>query len=275
MRNEKEVYKQILEFAKREDKIRGVILIGSRVNSNAPVDMFQDYDVVMVTKDADYYKENKGWMKQFGETVIVQHNINEDKSHIYLMLFTDLVRIDMIFLPLEVVNTLEEDSLIKVLLDKDNRLPKYDKPSEKSYYVKRPTEKEFDYEVNEFFWCLNNVAKGIYRDELVYVKMMYEWIVKKPLIKMIKWHIGVNYDFKVNPGKLGKWFKRYLSHDLYELLKKTYSGDDYDEIWDSIFASCQLMRIVGQQVAHNLGFQYPISDDEMTVKYLEAVRNIK
>ncbi|QVK17269.1 aminoglycoside 6-adenylyltransferase [Mycoplasmatota bacterium] len=274
MRNEAVVLNQIINFAKTEDRIRGVIMNGSRVNKNAPVDVFQDYDVIMVTNDSSYYLDNQDWMKPFGETAIIQHNINTDYSHIYLMLFKDLVRIDMTFYQVDFLDELEEDSLSLVLLDKDNTLLKFLPPNDSSYFVKKPTKAEFDETINEFFWCLNNVAKGIYREELVYVKFMYEWVVKKPLIKMISWYIGLEYGFKVNPGKFGKWVKKYLPEDMYLLLKDTYSGNDYNEIWESIFKACELMRKVGNPVAEALNYDYPINDDKNTVEYLYQVREM-
>ncbi len=271
MRDESTVLKQVLNFAENDERIRAVIMNGSRVNPNAPKDLFQDYDVIMVTTDVDYYKENKEWINQFGELVMYQHNLFAN-GHIYLMLFKDIVRIDMSFFPVDKITELEEDSLSLILLDKDNVLPPLEAPSEKSYYVKKPSKNEFAEAINEFYWCLNNVAKGIYREELVYVKWMFENIVREVMIKMLNWYIGINNNFMINPGKAGKWFKKYLPKDLYDLLNLTYSGNDYQKIWDSIFDSCKLMRKVGMYVAEKLSYEYPLDDDQNMVEYLEKVR---
>ncbi|HEY8364817.1 MAG TPA: aminoglycoside 6-adenylyltransferase [Haloplasmataceae bacterium] len=274
MRQFDTVLNKILEFAKKRDDIRIVILNGSRVNPNAPIDMFQDYDVLMITNNPNYYNTNQEWIKTFGELVMIQHNyINIDK-HIYLMLFKDLVRIDMTFFSLDKLSELEEDSLSFVLLDKDNIIKALPNPSEVSYYVKRPSEKEFQKIINDFFWSLNNVVKGIYRDEIVYVKMMYEYVVKENLITVLNWYIGIKYDFQVNPGKFGKWFKRFLPKDLYDLLLLTYSDTNYENIWNSLFYACELMRRVGTETAKYLGFTYPIQIDRNMLEYLQKVKRI-
>ena len=47
MRSEQEMLDLILDTARRDDRIRAVIMNGSRANPNAPRDMFQDFDVVL------------------------------------------------------------------------------------------------------------------------------------------------------------------------------------------------------------------------------------
>ena len=67
MRKENEVIKQILDFAHEEDRVRAVMLNGSRVNSNAPKDLMQDYDVVFFITDIKNvsYKTNRQWINRF------------------------------------------------------------------------------------------------------------------------------------------------------------------------------------------------------------------
>lgn len=46
MRIEKEMFDLILGVAQKDERIRAVYMNGSRTNSNAPKDIFQDYDIV-------------------------------------------------------------------------------------------------------------------------------------------------------------------------------------------------------------------------------------
>ena len=48
MRNEAEIKNLILDFAKQDDRIRAVLLNGSRANSNINPDQFQDFDIVFI-----------------------------------------------------------------------------------------------------------------------------------------------------------------------------------------------------------------------------------
>ena len=192
----------------------------------------------------------------------------------FLILFKEGFRIDFGFSPIRSLKDEIDDSLSYVLVDKDQIIPKLPEPSDASYWVKKPLEAEYDFVANEFWWCLTNIAKGIFRDELPYVQGMYEMVVRKPLMKMIEWYLGSEHEWKVNTGKFGKWFKRYLREDLYALLCKSYSGRDYEQIWNSLFSASSLFRHTAQEVAKHLSYIYSVEDDHNVVEYLKQVRGI-
>ncbi|WP_275942587.1 aminoglycoside 6-adenylyltransferase [Paenibacillus alba] len=47
---------------------------------------------------------------------------------------------------------------------------------------------------------------------------------------------------------------------------------DENEIWDALFEALQLTRIMGTEIAQQLGCSYPLQDDERVVAYLKQVR---
>lgn len=58
MRDEREMLSLILKFASKGERIRAVIMNGSRVNSNAQQDIFQDYDIVyIVSSMAEFVRD--------------------------------------------------------------------------------------------------------------------------------------------------------------------------------------------------------------------------
>ena len=52
MRNDKQMMQLILDVAKKDERIRAVILNGSRANPQATPDIFQDYDIVFIVRCA-------------------------------------------------------------------------------------------------------------------------------------------------------------------------------------------------------------------------------
>lgn len=52
----------------------------------------------------------------------------------------------------------------------------------------------------------------------------------------------------------------------------TYSDNNYEHFWDSIFLTCELFRTLAEDVADNLLFTYPIDDDKNMTKFLKHVR---
>ena len=69
MRGQQEMMGLILNIAKKDDRIRAVYMNGSRTNTNAPKDIFQDFDIVYVVTETASFIKNKMWINQFGELV--------------------------------------------------------------------------------------------------------------------------------------------------------------------------------------------------------------
>ena len=285
MKSESEMYNLILGVARADERIRAVYMNGSRTNPNVPVDIFQDFDIVYVVTETASFLKDEEWISVFGDLIMIQEpdknnqsegiNMDFDRSYGYLMLFTDGNRIDLHIQTKEaMLDEYREDKLTIPLLDKDNCLPPIPTPTDTDYHVQRPTEGNFMSCTNNFWWCLQNVVKGIWRDELPYAKRMFEEVIRVTLDEMVRWWIGTNHNFEVSTGKMGKYFKRYLPVPYWEMYERTYSDSNYDNFWNSIFVTCELFRTLSKEVASNFSFLYPSDDDENMTKYLQHVRTL-
>lgn len=280
MRTEKEMIDLIMNTAKEDERIRAVIMNGSRVNPNVKKDCFQDFDIIYAVKDIRSFTSNHNWIHRFGEIMIVQMPeemslipADEDGKFPYLMQFMDGNRIDLTLAPVELINNfVRQDSLSKLLLDKDNCMEGFPPASDKDYLIKKPTEKEFLDCCNEFWWCSTNVAKGLWREELSYVKGMLDGSVRDMLIVMLEWHIGMKTDFIVNAGKFGKHFEKYIEKDMWVQFKRTFSNAEYENIWESFFDMGNLFREVANEIANAYGYPYPQGDDDRVTSYLKHVK---
>ena len=126
MRSEETVLNLIIYVANADDRIRAVLLIGSRSNPNAKKDVFQDFDIVYFVSKIDEFLQDHSWIDIFGERVILQlpdeMTIGEKDncSFHYLMLFKDGNRIDLTLFPIEKLKShYNSDSQTIALLDKD------------------------------------------------------------------------------------------------------------------------------------------------------------
>jgi aminoglycoside 6-adenylyltransferase len=281
MRGETEMLDLILNIAKNDERVRAVMMNGSRANPNAPRDMFQDFDIVYFVTDVESFTRDHAWIDVFGERMILQMpDAMGDPppepgfTFGYLMQFMDGSRIDLTLFPVAKLPALEKDSQTIVLLDKDGILPPFPPPSDSDYLPKPPTARQFDDCCNEFWWVSAYVAKGLWRRELTYAKGTCEEYVRPQLMKMLTWYVGVRMDFSASPGKMGKYLKRYLEPERWTLLEKTYADADYERSWDALFAMCDLFRAAAHQVAARFGYEYPRGDDERVSAHLRHVRNL-
>jgi aminoglycoside 6-adenylyltransferase len=282
MRTEQQMLDLILETARCDERIRAVIMNGSRVNPNAQRDPFQDFDIVYIVKDVDPFRHNLDWIQRFGELMILQ--MPEEMSDpppsgegffTYLMQFMDGNRIDLGLFTLTQwrEHDRDRDSLSLLLLDKDGIIDRFPPADESSYLPTPPTARQFADCCNEFWWVSPYVAKGLWRQEILYAKSMFDEVIRnEQLMKMLRWHIGVRTGFQVSPGKLGKYFQKYLEPELWEMLLKTFSDASYENTWDALFTLCDLFRKVAVPLAEHFGFAYPFDDDRRVSAHLKYVR---
>ena len=279
MRTEKEMQELILNIAEQDERIRAVYMNGSRTNPNVPKDIFQDYDVVYVVTDTKPYIEDRAWIDNFGERLYMQYpdehpDYPSDKENFYgwLMQFKDGNRID---LHVESIAHAKEnilnDKLCLVLLDKDNLLPEIPKSTDEDYYVKKPSEKQYLCACNEFWWCLNNVAKGLWREEMPYVQDMLNFNVRKQLEKMLAWKVGIITDFSVSVGKSAKYMYCWLTEEEWQEYLSTYCGADIEDCWDTVFRMCDLFETVAGFVGEKLGYLYNAEEGKAAREFLEHV----
>ncbi|GAP13024.1 streptomycin adenylyltransferase [Longilinea arvoryzae] len=280
MRSENEMLDLILTVARADERIRAVVMNGSRANPNAPRDLFQDFDIIYLVRGSSApFRNNPAWIRQFGELMILQlpEEMGDPPSSghydaVYLAQFADGNRIDLSVYPLERWPELKNDSLSVLLLDKDGSIGPLPPPSENSYLPKPPDAKAFGDCCNEFWWVSPYVAKGLWRRELPYARAMLEIYVREQLTKMLRWQIGIQTEFKANPGKEGKYFERYLPKAQWQLLLQTFAGADDDSTWDALEAMGALFRQAALFVAGQYGFDYPHGDDERVSAFLRKIR---
>ena len=190
------------------------------------------------------------------------------------MQFMDGNRIDLSIFTLPQWLARPRDSLSVLLLDKDGVLEAFPAPNDGKYLPKPPTAKAFSDCCNEFWWMSPYVAKGLWRREILYAKTLHDEVVRAELMKMLTWHIGVKTQFMASPGKLGKYFQKYLEPELWELLLKTYADAGYENTWEALFVTCDLFRRVAIPLAEYYGLEYPFEDDRRVSAHLRHVHSL-
>ncbi len=277
MRSEKEMFETILKPADA-DSIRAVLLVGSRANPEVPKDIYQDYDVTYIVSDMGPYYDNPEFIeKYFGKPAIMQVPEamslpslppDNDGHFTYLMLFSDYIRIDASFYH-EQNFKINEPAV--VLLDKDKKFNDL-KADAAMWHITPPNLNYYQDCCNEFWWCLNNAAKGIARDEMPYAMSMFNDSVREMLDQMCEWYIGLQHKFNVSAGKQCKYLKKFLPASLYSLYMETYSKADPESFWHAVFCACELFRTTALFVGERFGFKYNQHEDKAITAYLKHIK---
>jgi aminoglycoside 6-adenylyltransferase len=278
MRDENEMLDLILNVARNNPKVSAVLLNGSRANPLAPKDKYQDFDIVYVVDEIEPMHNDIDWIEVFGRRVMLQmpetmRDPTNDGTFAFLMLFEDGNRIDLTLMPIQNLDINDLDEMTVVLLDKENRFNHCKPPSDQHFHVQPPSELEYTSCCNNFLWCLQNVAKGIARDELPYAMEMFDQVVRSELNTMIDWYVGTLTDFSVSVGKMGKYYKRYLPTHVYQMVKATYSDGDYDHLWKSMFIAIECFGLMAIEVGSWLNLSYNHADHQNMVNYLISFKD--
>jgi aminoglycoside 6-adenylyltransferase len=281
MRTPEDIFNLILKTARQDDRIRAVILNGSRVNPHVNPDPFQDFDVVYIVTELEPFVENSGWIEIFGELMILQTPDRmgdpppeNDRSFTYLMQFIDGHRIDLTLVVEDQVEDEPADSLSRLLLDKDNRFPPFPPPSEASYFPEPPTSQAFTDCCNEFWWVTPYVAKGLWRGQSRLAHHYLETILRVQLMKMLTWTFGFRTNFVQNPGKAGANFSEVFSPELMTCLKNTYTNLEEENIWEALMTMTALFRETAQEVAEAFTLPYPNQEDTRVHTFLNHIRQL-
>jgi aminoglycoside 6-adenylyltransferase len=282
MRTENEVYNLILDIAHNDVRIKAVYMNGSRTNENVPKDIFQDYDIVYVVEDTLSFIEDKNWIQIFGEILYMQYPdenpyypSDKKNSYGYLMQFADGIRIDLTVQSVNYArNHIQDDKLCRILLDKENILPEIEVATDCKYWVEKPTKEQYMATCNEFWWCTNNIAKGLWREEIPYVQDITSNVVRPQLIKMLDWKVGILTGWKVSTGKSSKYLYRWLPEEEWQIFLSTYFDGNVENAWKSVIGMCELFENVAKFVGEKLGWEYNEKEANAACNFLKYVNKL-
>src|SRR5215471_16575903 len=164
----------------------------------------------------------------------------------------------------------------RVLVDKDHLAYGLKPPTYTAHIPERPTEKQFQSLVEEFWWETIYVAKNLWRDELIHVKYNLDFVMKYQLLRrLLEWRIEIDHNWSWKPGAMGRGLKKFLPSETWAEFASTYVGEDIDENWDALFKTIGLFRRIAIEVGDVLGYGYLYDLDDRVTRYLQGIRGLE
>ena len=266
MRTDQEMLELILGTAKKL-QVDAVALSGSRTDTKAPKDEFQDYDVVYVVDDLDTLTSELAWLDQFG-TRIIEQEVTLGHRCLYLMLFEDGNRIDLTLCPKDYINEwVGSEACFTVLVDEKGLFESYF-PSPERFWTSPASEKDFEKACNEFWWVSAYVVKGICRKQIIYATDHLYGICQQELLKILAWQIAGDRG-AVNIGKNYKYLFNYLPDEKEKEFSALLDFSSLDKITHSLLATMQIFHQEAQILAQKMGFKYEKEVAEKMMRYAE------
>ena len=267
MRTDQEMLELILETAKKL-QVDAVALSGSRTDTKAPKDEFQDYDLVYVVDNLDNLTRDISWLDQFGKRIIEQE-VNLGHRRLYLILFEDGNRIDLTLCPKDHINEwVDSEAGFAVLEDPENLFEAYF-PNIERYWITPATEKDFEKACNEFWWVSAYVVKGICRKQVIYATDHLYGICQQELLKILAWQVASDRGV-VDIGKNYKYLFNYLPVEKEKEFSALLDFSSLDKITQSLLATMEFFHQEAQYLAQKMGFKYEKEVAEKMMRYAEV-----
>jgi len=285
-----DVIDQLIEWARQRDSIRVMLLTSTRAIPNSSADSFSDYDVVLVVEDIHPFYEERAWLEDFGEVLVVYWDpIYSDPDYGQekfgnVTQYADGLKIDFTLLPVEWLKKVIEatalsselDAGYRVLLDQDHLTEGMKPPTYTSYIPTRPSNERYQKIVNDFFSDVPYVAKCLLRDELLPAKWCLDYDMRYiHLHPMLEWRMELYHGWSVPIGFLSKGLKKRLPAKMWTQLEDTYAGADISANWESLFSTIAFFRQIAMEVGEGLGYEYPLDLDQRVTAYVQEMQQTR
>jgi aminoglycoside 6-adenylyltransferase len=281
-----EVIRRIILWAEGKDAVRTVLLTSSRARPDAPVDVFSDYDVVLVVTDIRPFAEDRSWLSDFGDVLVTYWDPIEPENGLErtsnVIHYADGLHIDFNIWPVALLRRIAQastltdklDSGYMVLVDKDNLTADLRAPTYRAYIPTRPSAETYQTWIEEFFSDAPYVAKCLWRDELLPAKWCLDSTKHVYLGRMLEWRMECDHDWAVPTGHLSRGLKKLLPSDIWQEFERTYVGADLTQNWEALFQTMALFRRVATEVGEALGYAYPYDLDRRVTAHVQAMRSV-
>ena len=265
-RNQEQMLRLILQVPENI-QVEAVAMSGSRTDTKAPKDEFQDYDVVYVVDDLDNLTRDLSWLDRFGKRIIEQE-VTLGHRRLYLMLFEDGNRIDLTLCPKEDINEwVDSEACFTVLVDDKGLFESYS-PSPQRFWIHPASETDFKKACNEFWWVSAYVVKGICRHQVIYATDHLYGICQQELLKLLAWQVAADKG-TVDVGKNYKCLFNYMSAEKEKEFSNLLDFSSVEKLTHSLFATMDLFHREAQILAQKMGFDYYKKVAEKMIEYAE------
>jgi aminoglycoside 6-adenylyltransferase len=283
-----EVISQLIRWGQEQVVIRAMLLTSTRAVPNASVDIYSDYDIILVVEDIHPFFDDRSWLTDFGDVLVEYWDpIHSDPDHgiettANVIQYADGLKIDFTLWPVELLRKIiqapalqaELDAGYRILLDKDHITDKLKPPTYKAYIPTPPTNEVYQKTIEDFFSDVPYVAKCLLRGELFPVKWALDYDMKQLFLRvMLEWRVEIDNGWSIPMGSLGKGLKKRLPSEIWNQLENTYVGADIADNWEALFKTITLFRQIAMEVGEALGFAYPQELDERVVAFVKDMQN--
>ena len=181
----------VVTWARGQDGVRAVVLLGSQARVDQPADEASDVDVVLFADDPHRYLRDDSWLRRFGEPLLsfveptALGGFEERR-----VLFRDGLDADFAVPPAAAAGEIPPEAVgvfargFRVLYDDGIGVAS---PEAASVEPPVPTQAQFDQLANDFWYHLLWAAKKLWRGEVLLAKQVCDCGLTWQLVETLLW----------------------------------------------------------------------------------------
>jgi aminoglycoside 6-adenylyltransferase len=261
MNTANDLLSNVIQWAKEEERVRALVLVGSRAQSQGTDDL-ADFDIRIFTQNYEPYIHDDQWLSRFGKvwlSIPEQYDEADEVVPTRLVIYEDGIKVDFALYTMALLPKMRWIGGYRVLLDKEDVSAQIKNvlPDE----TRVPNEEEFVSVCKEFWFEAYHVAKYLKRNELWLVKFR-DWSAKTFLLRMIEWNEQGRHNWNYQTYWMGTKMHEWMSPEIWENLHHTFAHFDRNDSWEALLKTIELFRTVALQIAPRMNFAYPKDVDE-------------
>jgi len=275
MNTNQQLLDAIISFARENENVNALILIGSQARTENYADEYSDIDLILVAKNPDNFISSDEWLINIGVPHIsfVEPTIGGEKER--RVIFDNALDVDFVIISQkQAQNALQSNEGLeilsngyKILVNKNNlTIPPLINPLEKSYPV--PSEDIFTNVVNDFWFHAIWTTKKLLRKELWAAKFCMDSYMKGKLLWMIEQYEHGKYGQSYNTWYGGRFIDSWADQNIKNCLCKTFAHYEKTDMISALIETMNLFRSLAIEVAKAYGFEYPSHADEYSTNWV-------
>jgi aminoglycoside 6-adenylyltransferase len=255
------LYELILAWAEQDENVRALVLTGSTARDDGRKDEFSDLDVEVIARDGQPLLESDAWFEAFGE-IWAMLRFDERQYPTRLLIYEGGSKVDFtvgdrgrLDEQRETLDDLYERGY-RVLLDKDGIAEGLPAPTGLFEVAAPPTQAEFRFVVEEFWFEAMHMPKYLVRGDLWVVKFR-DWTMKCDLLRMLEWRAVALASEPVDVHHIGHQLREWVDEATWQEVQGVFGQFGRDDAQRAVLATCELFGRVARETADVLGLEYP------------------
>lgn len=267
-----------IAWANARSEVRTVLVAGSRARTHPPADEYADLDLELFVTDYNDYLSGGAWVSNFGRVWVKLPYQTREGDPQFLVVYEGGYKVDFTFYPVNFLLQMVTDQSLhdsqqhgyRVLVDKDqlaarlppplNEPPPYDKPSQENFY----------FNVNSFWYGAVYTAKQIKRGNL-WVAKSADWRMKEQLFTMLEWHAQAQHDWTYQTWHDGHFLPQWTDEETLRALHRVFGHFHREDSWQALLGTLRLFRQLATETAAALGYNYPQGLDDNVTGYVRGL----